>query len=317
MDEPIISQDGNWLWDGDNWVPVSNNQQTIDSFKNLYELSRNTVLLMDYQLTLKYQFQMKEMGELNEDPLQIYWARVLLGNTSIIFEGDTVFQYLDEFEKIGHHALLIAREHNNIQMQIDAQNLLGGVQAKKRNWTIALQYQLDALFLCNELGEINEIVSAHLSLSMIYSMLHKYDEAKSHLAIANNLFDALSTISLLELSIDTLKIGILMKKHNKSFASLSPPIQNEIMEIGIQYISRLNNYKIPNLGVDNLILEVERLFEIIEPPVQIIPKGGPPSSKLNGFGIVATITAGLIGIVVICAKILQFAYFLQAGGKGR
>jgi hypothetical protein len=51
MDEPIISQDGNWLWDGDNWVPVSNNQQTIDSFKNLYELSRNTVLLMDYQLT--------------------------------------------------------------------------------------------------------------------------------------------------------------------------------------------------------------------------------------------------------------------------
>ena len=43
----------------------------------------------------------------------------------------------------------------------------------------------------------------------------------------------------------------------------------------------------------------------------------PPSSKLNGFGIIATITAGLIGIVVICAKLLQFAYFLQAGGKGR
>ena len=43
----------------------------------------------------------------------------------------------------------------------------------------------------------------------------------------------------------------------------------------------------------------------------------PPSSKRNGFEIIATITAGLIGIVVIVAKLLQFAEFLQSGGKGR
>ena len=43
----------------------------------------------------------------------------------------------------------------------------------------------------------------------------------------------------------------------------------------------------------------------------------PPSSKRNGFEIIATITAGLIGIVVIVVKLLQFAEFLQSGGKGR
>jgi len=43
----------------------------------------------------------------------------------------------------------------------------------------------------------------------------------------------------------------------------------------------------------------------------------PPSSKRNGFETIATITAGLIGIVVIVAKLLQFAEFLQSGGKGR
>jgi hypothetical protein len=275
MAGPIISQDGNWLWNGDVWVPISENknysnvQQTTNPFDELYLLSKNAVLVFDYQLALKHLIQMKEMGETNQDPLQIHWAEVLLGNISIAFEGDAILSHLTEFETKAHQAVHLAKKHNNLQMEIDAKSLLGGMQGKTRNWNIALQYQLDRLHLSDKLGEIDEIAYAHLDLSMTYMMLQKFDEAKSHLALANNSLEALSSIPIIMItSLQTIKLGFLMKENNKAFANLPPSIQSEIMEIGNQCISILNDNKIPNLGVNNFILEIEKLFEIGEPLVQ-------------------------------------------------